>query len=40
MLDAPWVLLAPAVMLVMTLLAATLLSDALRDRVDARRILR
>lgn len=40
MLDAPWVLLAPAVMLVLTLLAATLLSDALRDRVDARRILR
>lgn len=37
MLDAPWVLLAPAAMLVMTLLAATLLSDALRDRVDARR---
>lgn len=37
MLDAPWVLLAPAVMLVTTLLAATMVSDALRDRLDARR---
>lgn len=40
MLDAPWVLLAPAVMLVATLLAATVASDALRDRVDARRARR
>lgn len=37
MLDAPWVLLAPAAMLVATLLAATVVSDALRDRLDARR---
>lgn len=37
MLDAPWVLLAPAAMLVATLLAATVASDALRDRLDARR---
>lgn len=37
MLDAPWVLLAPAAMLVAILLAATVVSDALRDRVDARR---
>jgi oligopeptide transport system permease protein len=36
MLDAPWVLLAPAMMLVATLLAATVASDALRDRLDAR----
>jgi oligopeptide transport system permease protein len=37
MLDAPWVLVAPAAMLVATLLAATVASDALRDRVDPRR---
>jgi ABC-type dipeptide/oligopeptide/nickel transport system permease subunit len=37
MLDAPWVLLAPALMLAATLLAASALSDALRDRYDPRR---